>query len=186
MNSFLKEFIKNPRTTGAIAPSSKYLAEKMLSNIDFENSRCIVEYGPGTGVFTEKLIARKKDETLLIIVERNIKFYCELLKLYGNKKSVKIVHDGAENIKNHLKFYSVDKVDYVVSGLPFTALPEKMSQSILESTRDVLSDNGEFITFQYSKIKKDMITGYFKNINLKRVRLNIPPAYVISCRVSGI
>ena len=49
---FLLEYIKNPRKVGAIMPSSKYLAHEMISSIDFENIDCIVEYGPGTGVFT--------------------------------------------------------------------------------------------------------------------------------------
>lgn len=45
---------------GAVAPSSEILANKMVKDIDFENARCIVEYGPGKGGFTDKLIESKK------------------------------------------------------------------------------------------------------------------------------
>jgi phospholipid N-methyltransferase len=54
--NFLSEYLKSPRTVGAVAPSSNKLAEKMVCDLDYENAKCIVEYGPGTGVFTDKLV----------------------------------------------------------------------------------------------------------------------------------
>ena len=47
----LHEFIKHPKHTGAIAPSSKILAKKMVDVIDFNKAKCIVELGPGTGFY---------------------------------------------------------------------------------------------------------------------------------------
>ena len=49
--TFLHEFIKHPKHTGAIAPSSKILARKMVDVIDFHRAKCIVELGPGTGFY---------------------------------------------------------------------------------------------------------------------------------------
>ena len=43
MFGFIKEFIKNPRIVGAVAPSGKRLAEKMIEDVDFRNCRWIVE-----------------------------------------------------------------------------------------------------------------------------------------------
>lgn len=57
---FLIEYFKSPRTIGAVAPSSEKLAEKMVGDIDFKNSEVIIEYGPGTGVFTDKLVKRRR------------------------------------------------------------------------------------------------------------------------------
>ena len=57
--SFLAEYLKHPFTIGAVAPSSKYLAKKMLRNVTFNQARVIIEYGPGTGVFTEEIIKEK-------------------------------------------------------------------------------------------------------------------------------
>lgn len=48
--SFIKQYITKPRNVGAILPSSKYLANKMIENIDFETANYIVEYGPGTDI----------------------------------------------------------------------------------------------------------------------------------------
>ena len=53
---FLSQYITNPRSIGAVLPSSKFLADKMVESIDFKKAKYIVEYGPGTGVFTNKLL----------------------------------------------------------------------------------------------------------------------------------
>lgn len=180
---FLIEFIKSPRNVGAIAASSRQLAEEMIGNVDFENAECIVEYGPGSGVFTEKLIVKKKEDTLLIVFENNQKFCNNLLDIYKHKKNVKIINDGAENIKEHLEKFKIKQVDYIVSGLPFTSLPKNISDTILNNTSEILNINGEFITFQYSLVKKSLFTSYFDNIKVKKIMLNMPPAYVLKCRL---
>ena len=58
--------------------------------------------------------------------------------MYGYKENVKIINDGAENIKKYLKEYNIKQVDYVVSGLPFTVLPVSITNAILK--------NNEFAT----------------------------------------
>ena len=52
-SNFLGEFIKERKTVGAIAPSSKFLMKKMIAPIDFQKADVIVELGPGNGVFTK-------------------------------------------------------------------------------------------------------------------------------------
>lgn len=179
---FIKEFIKNPQNVGAVAPSGTQLAEKMVESIDFENAKCIVEYGPGTGSFTEKLLARMSKDTLFIALEINESFYNQLVEKYGHKENVKIIKDGAENLEKYLKEFNIKKVDYIVSGLPFTSLPKEISSSILENTQKIVKrDNAKFITFQYSLVKIGLFQRYFKNIDKDRVIVNIPPAYVLRC-----
>jgi phospholipid N-methyltransferase len=43
--SFLKQFWKEKKMVGAMAPSSRFLAKKMLENIDFSNAKVLVELG---------------------------------------------------------------------------------------------------------------------------------------------
>lgn len=179
---FLIEYFKSPRTVGAVAPSSEKLAERMSSDIDYEKAKCIVEYGPGTGVFTEKLVEKVKKHTLLILIEYNEEFCNQLEEKYKDYDNVVIINDSAENIDKHLKKYNIDEVDYVVSGLPFASLPKSMSNMILNKTKEILKKNGLFITFQYTLLKKGYIGSYFKDISFERVVLNIPPAYVLRCQ----
>lgn len=82
MFQFLKQYIKNPGKIGAVAPSSRVLARAMVKPVEFSTASCIVEFGPGTGVFTEKLINMRKKDTVLFLIEQNKEFY----KLLNNKR----------------------------------------------------------------------------------------------------
>ncbi|AFS77560.1 ribosomal RNA adenine methylase transferase [Gottschalkia acidurici 9a] len=179
---FLVEYIKSPRTVGAVAPSSERLAVKMVADMDFKNTKCIVEYGSGTGVFTDKLVERKNKDTLLILLEYNKGFCKQLEDRYSGNNNIIIINDSAENVYIYLKKYNIKKVDYVVSGLPFASLPKSISNKILKKTKTILKKDGLFITFQYTLLKKEFIANYFKEIELKRVVLNVPPAYVLKCK----
>jgi len=179
--SFIKQYITKPRTVGAILPSSKYLANRMIEDIDFKCANCIVEYGSGTGIFTEKIVKRRKKDTRILLFESNKKF-CNLLKeKYKDEFNIHIVNDSAEYIGKYLKKYDITYIDYVVSGLPFASLPNNVSSNILKQTQKYLKEDGKFITFQYTLLKKDFIEQYFREIKIKRELRNVPPAYVFCC-----
>lgn len=180
---FLMQYITHPRSTGAILPSSKKLSKKMIEEVNFSKCKCkcIVELGPGTGVFTEELLKRKKEDTKIILIENNETFYNILKDKYGNIKNVHIINDSAEKIDYYIRKHNVINVDYILSGLPFASLPREVSETILDKSKNVLGNKGEFITFQYTKLKLSLINEYFKNIKIKRELLNIPPAYVLNC-----
>lgn len=181
--NFFKQYIIHPRTTGAIFPSSKELACEMVDEIDFEKSKCIVEFGPGTGVFTAALINKRQESTILILMETNGKFFNVLKKQYKDEKNMFIINDSAENIGKYIELYGLNQVDYIISGLPFASLPDKISNRILNNSKMFLSDNGSFILFQYTLFKKEFIRNYFQIKKVKRVWGNIPPAYVFTCKI---
>ena len=52
--NFIKEFWKEKRVVGAISPSTRFLGEKMVENVNFDEAKLIIELGPGTGVFTDQ------------------------------------------------------------------------------------------------------------------------------------
>lgn len=179
--SFIKEYITKPRTVGAILPSSKYLANKMIENIDFKSASYIVEYGSGTDIFTEKIMKRRKKDTKILLFESNNEF-CNLLKeKYKDEPDVHVINDSSEYIGKYMKKYDIPRIDYIVSGLPFASLPSDVSSNILKETQKYLYEHGKFITFQYTLLKKDFIKKYFNEINIKREVRNVPPAYVFYC-----
>lgn len=181
--SFLKNYIKYPRMIGAICPSSKALAKKMMENIDFENAECIVEYGPGTGVFTEEIIKRKKKEMVLLLVELNEDLYELLTNKYGHNENVYIINDSAEKVSNYINRLGFKYADYIVSGLPFAAFPKQVSNEILTNTAKALKKDGKFITFQYTLLKKNLVKQFFKDIDITYEFRNFPPAFVFNCGI---
>ncbi|MCL1863123.1 MAG: SAM-dependent methyltransferase [Defluviitaleaceae bacterium] len=179
---FILQYILKPRATGAILPSSRFLARKMVEGIDFANVNCIVEYGPGTGVFTEKVLAARRKNTTILLLERNIDF-CQILNAkYKNEKDLHIINDSAENIGKYLSEYGLGQADYIISGLPFASLTQEVSRNILEQTVKFLSHKGCFITFQYTLLKMDFFLQFFSAYTKKREMRNIPPAYVLAFR----
>ena len=56
--SFLKALIHNPGATGAILPSSKYLANAMAAYIPLVENSFVVELGAGTGSITKAMLDR--------------------------------------------------------------------------------------------------------------------------------
>jgi phospholipid N-methyltransferase len=178
---FFSQYIKHPRRVGAILPSSRQLAAQMVSSINFASSECIIEFGPGTGVFTEQLIKKKQPHTKLLLMENNKEFYEMLHMKYGAVENVHVIHDSAERIAHYTTSLGIARVDYVVSGLPFASLPKEVSERILTETRKVLGEDGEFITFQYSRFKQKYLKSFFSEIQIDKVVFNMPPAFVFKC-----
>lgn len=179
MLGFLKQYVKDPVKIGAMAPSSCFLADKMVEEISFLACDCIVEFGPGTGVFTEKILARKKQETKFIVIEQEEEFYNRLIEKYGHRENVVFYHGSAEDVRRYIREQGCEKADYVISGLPFTSLPKEVSRRILRETNLALAEDGIFYTFQYSLVKKKLFQSYFKIISIRREMRNFPPAYVL-------
>jgi len=179
--SFISQYVFKPRTVGAVLPSSKYLAAKMVQGIDFAAAKCIVEYGAGTGVFTEKILQFRMLDTTVIIFEMNEAFISTLQKRFGHQPNVHIFNESAANVGQRLLDYGHDKADYIVSGLPFASLPLDVSANILEQTKAYLKPGGYFVTFQYTLLKMDFFHRYFENITTTRELRNMPPAYVLKC-----
>jgi len=184
MNSltFLLQYIFKPRTVGAVLPSSKYLAKKMLASVNFNAAKCIVEYGAGTGVFTKRILEKRHPGTVVIVFEKNEAFCQNLTNKYGAEPNVYIINESAENIGQHLEKCGLEYADYIVSGLPFASLPTEVSENILNQTKKFLSTSGTFITFQYSLLKIEFIRRFFDKIETERELRNIPPAYVLRCK----
>ena len=176
--SFLLEYLKHPKKIGAVAPSSKWLAKKMVESIRFDDCNCIIEYGPGTGVFTKEIIKRKKKDTLYLIIEQNKDFYLILKEKYEDLPNVVLIHGDAKDVEMYISQYRIQHVDYIISGLPFTSLPHHVAEMILDATNRVIRNEGKFITFQYTLLKRNFFKQQFEIEKITFEFKNLPPAYV--------
>ena len=44
---FGRNFLKHPRMLGSLIPSSRFVVDKVLGQVDWGRARTIMEYGPG-------------------------------------------------------------------------------------------------------------------------------------------
>ncbi|MBV9419229.1 MAG: phospholipid methyltransferase, partial [Alphaproteobacteria bacterium] len=71
---FLGRLVTQPKTLGAVAPSSRALGRAMAAQIDPAMEGPVLELGPGTGVATEALIARGIAADRIVAVEYDPQF----------------------------------------------------------------------------------------------------------------
>jgi len=177
---FFSAFLRYPKEIGSVIPSSKYLKEGIIKNIDFKNARYIAEYGPGTGCITVEILKRARKDAKILCFEINKKF-CAYLRRKIRDERLIIINDSAENIKKYLKKFGIPKIDYIVSSLPFSFIPDEKKYIIIEETKNILNNNGKFVLYQNLNRLKRHLCNYFPNISIKFVPLNIPPSFIYVC-----
>lgn len=174
---YIKELVKDKKV-GAITSTSDYVVKKLIEKINFKNAEIIIEYGPGNGVITKILLDNMKHDAVLYVFETNENFINDLSQIKDNR--LKIINDDAENAKNIIKNkYKIEKVDYIVSTIPFTFIEKRKRKRIINNSFMLLKDKGRFITYQYSLLIFNLIKWKFKSVQWKFVLLNLPPAFII-------
>jgi phospholipid N-methyltransferase len=188
VGSFFGAFLKRPAEVGAIAPSSRSLARRMVAGMDLAGARYVVEYGPGTGAFTREILERIGPDTAFFAVEKNPDFVAVLHRRFPG---LDVVEASAEALPELLAERGFDRADYIVSGLPYTVLPWALVERIIAVSYECLRPGGLFNTVQYynsyvlmpaARKFQRLLHATFDQIGHYRTLWNLPPAFVYSCR----
>lgn len=151
----------------------------MIKPINFKEAKVIVELGAGDGVMTFEILKHMNPNTHLLCFEINPQF-CEILRGIQDERFI-LIEDSAEQLGAHLQRLNMPEADFIISAIPFVALPDELSESIVQGCFKVLKKNGLYIQFHYSTMIKKMYKKIFGNIDINFVPLNIPPAFVMIC-----
>lgn len=178
---FIKALMKNPVAVGALIPSSKFLAEKMVELADLKNTKCIVEFGAGTGIITKMILSEMPRNAVLFCFEID-KDLVKILNKAIKDPRIKIIHDSAENFHKYIAGHGFDFADRIISGLPLAILPKEVKNNILKSSEEYLRDEGIFVQFQYSLANLSDFKKFFPSIAINFELLNIPPAFIYVCK----
>jgi phosphatidylethanolamine/phosphatidyl-N-methylethanolamine N-methyltransferase len=178
--SFIHQFFKENKMVGSLIPSSRFLATKMLKNIPFKQAKVIVELGPGTGIFTEKIMKRLNPDTHLVVIELNEVFH-QNLAAKAHQENCHIVHGSASDLEKILSDLGLEKADCIVSSLPLSNFPKEIRVSIMQAVLHCLIPTGTFIQFQYTLQSKKHFKSLFNNVAIDYAAFNFPPAFVYSC-----
>lgn len=169
---YLKTFVTD-KNVASVTPSSRFLTRRICRRIDFNTARTVVEFGPGNGVITRPLLERMPGDGQLITIETNETFVEQLNAIPDSRLSV--VGDSVARLPGILNEHNVDRVDYVVSGIPFSFLDDRERMSILDSSRKALGDEGVFLAYQTSRHLEPDLRKVFDHVSLDKEWLNIPP-----------
>jgi phospholipid N-methyltransferase len=175
---FCQQFFKNPASVGSIVPSSRFLAHKLVGNIEWAQCKTVVELGAGTGAFTKQLLEHKPVYTRLLVFEKDPIFRAELAVKFRNVP----LYDDAVRLVDTLAAEGIEHVECVVCGLPFAMFSHERRQDILAQIQMILETGGQFITFQYSPQLYKELCANFSEVKLGFALLNLPPAIIYTCR----
>jgi len=81
---FIKNSVKDFYRVGAVAPSSRFLAERMARATLINNAQTIIELGAGTGAITKELLKILPLQGRLTILEINPDFVSFLEKNFND------------------------------------------------------------------------------------------------------
>jgi phospholipid N-methyltransferase len=178
---FARNFFRHPRMLGSIIPSSRFLIKQLLEPINWGRARVIVEYGPGVGGITAEVLRRLRADAILIAIEMNPDFVGYLRGTIKDKR-LQVVHGSAAQVEEILRRFGYTRVDYIISGIPFSTIPATLREEILRKTRDALEPGGAFLVYQFStRVLRDL-TRIFGYVGRRFELLNVLPAHLFICQ----
>lgn len=177
------ETIKHPVEVSTIFPSSRHLANHMISLMDLKEPVDILELGPADGAITDPLVDNMHPDSRLVTVESNRRFYEILKEKYDShprEGSIEIIEGRAENMSEIREDLGIESFDYIVSGLPLASFSNELSEDLLRKAYDNLSPGGRYLQFQYSLKSQERVGEIFDSIETSKEWKNLwfKPTYV--------
>lgn len=181
---FFKEFVRNWKTTGALAPSSPDLARRMVKSARIGQAEKVLELGPGTGALTKYIVPALKPEAKYLGLELNQEFVTILQTRYPELHFEEI---AAQHFDFNSYLETGTQFDAIVSGLPWTSFPEALQIDILDHVLPHLAPNGVFVTFAYTgfhllpggqRFRKVLSERCTRMNTTSSVWNNAPPAFI--------
>jgi phosphatidylethanolamine/phosphatidyl-N-methylethanolamine N-methyltransferase len=178
--TFLRSFVRDWRTIGSVTPSSRYLVGAMLDQIDFGRVQRLVEYGPGTGVFTGEILRRLRPDGSLLTLDTEAHFIDDLNTKFPDPRLI-AVRGSAAAIDRHLAALGWDGAEVIISGIPYTNMPAELREGILSASATALAPGGQFIAYQYSPYIRPLLGHLYPHVKTHWIARNVPPAFFFVC-----
>lgn len=172
---FLRGFMKHPVMVGSIIPSSAVLIDKMLDPVDWANCKLFVEYGPGVGTFTQRILDRLSPDATLITIDTNADFTSYLGRKIRDNRLIAVT-GSASQVGTIMLDCGFGSADFILSGLPFSTLPPGVGAKIARETAAALRPGGAFLVYQFSPKVRQFLAPHFERIDRGFEWRNVPPA----------
>jgi len=160
---FFQEFRRNYQTTGAIAPSSRWLAAALSRYVREPGSnRHVLEVGPGTGAVTRAIVTALAPGDRFDLVELNDAFVERLRDKFAADPAFQAVADRTRILHQRIEDLPAEpQYDLAISGLPLNNFAVEDVERILAALRKVIKPGGTLSFFEYVAIRraKGMIGG---------------------------
>jgi phospholipid N-methyltransferase len=177
---FARNFFRFPAMLGSVIPSSRFLVNDLLNRVDWEKARVIVEYGPGVGTITQEILKRMRADAVLVAIELNEDFVAFLREEIGDPR-LRAVHASACEVRKVLAGLGENSADYIISGIPYSTIPDPVRCEILEQSRLLLQPGGALLVYQFTGTVLPYLKSSFSSVRENFQFLNILPARIFYC-----
>jgi len=161
-----------------MVPSSPFLERRLVQAARLKTAETVVEIGSGTGGTTRALLSAMNDDSRLLAIERTAEFVPALKRLDDPRLTV--VHGCASNLLAEVRRHGLGAPDAVVSGVPFSTLPEQLARHIVAEVQAALGVHGRFVAYQLSGRVSDYAGPLFGQPQIEQELRNIPPMRVFT------
>jgi phospholipid N-methyltransferase len=146
---FVREVVRNFHTTGAVAPSSRRLAARLVAPFA-RSGGAVLEVGAGTGAVTRALAAVLRPADRLDVVEVNPRFVGVLRRAVLAEPVLAAVANQIRIVPGSVTEVGLDRrYDAIVSCLPFTNFDPEEVRTILRRYVAALAPGGHLTYFGY-------------------------------------
>lgn len=173
---FLAEFLRRPGEVASLVPSSPWLKQRIVRAAGIREAQVIVELGPGTGGTTRAILAAMNPDARLITVEVNARFHDRLRRITDTRHMA--YRGSATELADALAEGGLAQADVVVSGIPFSKLPEQDGSAIIQAVHDCLRPGGRFVAYQLSERVARLAEPVFGTGQRESELFNVPPLRV--------
>ena len=177
---FARNFFRHPSMLGSLVPSSRFLVNDLLTQLDWERARVVVEYGPGVGTITQELLKRMRPDAVLVAIELNQEFV-QFLEEEVEDPRLRVVHGSARSVREALSRLGLPNADYIISGIPFTNIPAAMRFEIMQESRQALQPDGALLVYQFTTTVLPYLESSFSTVRQNFQFWNILPARIFYC-----
>src|SRR5262249_15425558 len=156
--TFIRHTMRNFHHTGAVAPSSQWLAralaEPLAERPEDGSPIEVLEAGPGTGALTLEIVPHLRRGDHLTLCEINSEFIRHLERRFRHDPKLKpwrsqvTIHYGpVEELDAPQRFH------HIVSGLPLNNFDPELVRKIFIAFEEMLKPSGTVNFFEYVGIR---------------------------------
>jgi len=153
-STFFREFRATFDTTGALAPSGRFLARALARPLR-ERVGCtgpvrILEVGPGTGAVTQEIVRHVRPDDSFHIVELNDRFVALLKRRFEAEARFRQVAPQTEIFHAPVQdFHVAEPYDFLICGLPFNNFPPDLVETIFSRFVEIMKPGASMTFFEY-------------------------------------
>ena len=177
---FIPYAITDLKNVAAILPTPPWTCRRLMMYIP-QDSKIIIEWGPGIGTITETMLTRIGPDAKLITYEINSWLAKYLGKRFKGEERLDVRNKNAAETDE----IQAGTADVIISGIPFTFFTQDFALELLEKAQSTLKEGGIFIAYQYRGTANSLLRQVFDDVKSYGNKA-IPPMWITIARKDSL